>query len=89
MKITVTKRDVTLGLKSGITSNTHCPVARAFTRAGFKKVNIGVDYIRSGDSDMVKLPLEAVNAITGMCCNRGMKPFSFVLTKQQVSILRG
>lgn len=87
MKITVSEKDIKLGLKT-ICSNLRCPVARAIRRAGLKGVTVGVGWAKTKYGEII-LPDTAIKAILGMCDTSTMQPFSFTLNKKQVNILTG
>lgn len=89
MKIEVTAKDIKLGMGSMI-SNTTCPVARAFHRAGFKNVLVGVDWVSRDPYKLeqeVRLPEKVGRAIRALIYKETVEPFSFTLTKAQVKTL--
>jgi len=90
MEIKVTKTHIRLG-KNETTSNTKCPVARAFKTAGFKDIFVGVELATTaGSVQQIELPENVQVFIREkLCAGLPMEPFSFKLTAKQVKTLRG
>ena len=83
MRVYVSRADITEGLKT-MTSNSHCPIARAIKRATKKKsVLVGVDWYMFAKKYALekerRLPPSVTAFINNMCEKRFdlLEPFSF------------
>lgn len=87
MKVHVSEADIKKGIKT-VTSNTHCPVARAIRRAtGKRNVLVGVNWYIIGKKYTCEgekmLPVIAVNFINTMLEDNfdRLEPFTFSIAR--------
>lgn len=92
MVISITCKDI----DDGNTSIDACPITIALRRQfGNNKISVSRDFIRipkkrtKNQWKLISLPKEARNFILNYYSNIPAQPFSFVLPKKNVSVLKG